>query len=289
MSKIKEATEIADELYEYAIVNKNDFVKEKSRQLMRYLDLISTLGNNLHDTNEDYSDEIVKVKRKVPKWMKKTDQYNYLILKAFMDISDNNEHRVSVDELEEYVDIGKAFLANYNNLKTISAKNHGKVFDEINREIELWEPVSEFIEELFSYDLKDKKTNNVLSYKFNGKVYKKNNKTGASLQNLLFDIFQQFLKDYTNKSYRELQVIFNPLHKNFSSEGNSKKVIFNEVDANKWLKDSKDKSIDRRYFEPVRYNGENIYFTTEWGDTNGDITNFIDFARIDLGFNIDEI
>ena len=151
MSKIKEATEIAEEFYEYAIVNKNDFVKEKSRQLMRYLDLIFELETTL-DNNEDYSDEIAKVKRKVPKWMKKTHQYNYLILKAFMDISDYNEHRVSVEELEEYVDIGQAFLANYNNLKTISEKNHGKVFDEIDGEVELWEPVAEFIEGVFMYN-----------------------------------------------------------------------------------------------------------------------------------------
>ena len=144
MSKIKEATEIAEELYGYAILNKNDFVKEKSRQLMRYLDLISELETSL-DKNEDYSDEIAKVKRKVPKWMKKTHQYNYLILKAFMDISDNNEHRVSVEELEEYVNIGQAFLANYNNLKTISEKNHAKVFEEVDRMVGLWEPVAEFI------------------------------------------------------------------------------------------------------------------------------------------------
>ncbi len=163
MSKIKEATEIAEELYGYAILNKNDFVKEKSRQLMRYLDLISELETSV-DNNEDYSDEIAKVKRKVPKWMKKTHQYNYLILKAFMDISDNNEHRVSVEELEEYVDIGQAFLANYNNLKTISEKNHAKVFEEVDKTVELWEPVAEFIKNIFSKEVNS--PDKVLEIKF---------------------------------------------------------------------------------------------------------------------------
>ena len=149
MSKIEETLEIVEELYEYGILNKNDFVKDKSRQLMRNLDLISELGYSLDTNHEDYSDEIAKVKRKVPKWIKKPSQYNYRILKAFMDLSDCNEYRVAVDELEKYVDIGQAFLANYNNLKTISEKNHGKVFDEVDREVELWEPVAEFIEGIF--------------------------------------------------------------------------------------------------------------------------------------------
>jgi len=301
MSKIKEATEIADELYAYAIVNKNDFVKEKSRQLMRYLDLISELETSLDSNDEDYSDEIAKVKRKVPKWMKKRHQYNYLILKAFMDISDNNEYKVSVEELEEYVDIGQAFLANYNNLKTISEKNHAKVFEEVDRLVGLWEPAAEFIEELFTeIDLDDidyQKLDNVISYRFNGKEYKRNNKSGASLQNLLFDIFKKYLEDNPNKSYHELQMIFNPLHTNFSSEGSAKKVIFNEDDFDDWFSN---KAIDDtkkkiRYFgygkygSPVEYNGEKLFFTTQWGDTNGNITNFIAFAKNELGYDIENI
>ena len=34
-------------------------------------------------------------------------------------------------------------------MKTISKKNHAKVFEEINKEVSLWKPVAGFIEEIF--------------------------------------------------------------------------------------------------------------------------------------------
>jgi len=150
--KIDETLSLVKELHSYSIINKDTYYSDKLLQIIINL---STVGEvkNLENTATSNESEIAKVKRKVPKWMKKTNQYNYLILKAFMDLSNYNENRVPVDKLEEYVDIGKAFLANYNNLKTISEKNHGKVFDEIDREVELWEPVAEFIEELFKKNI----------------------------------------------------------------------------------------------------------------------------------------
>jgi hypothetical protein len=43
----------------------------------------------------------------------------------------------------------KVFLSNYNILKTISEKNHGKVFTEENEQISLWKPVEEIIVKYF--------------------------------------------------------------------------------------------------------------------------------------------
>ncbi len=144
MTNIDETLSLVKELYSHSIIHKDKYYEEK---LLQVIINLSTIDNNVSSESSDlkYQDEIDKVKRKVPKWMKKTQQYNYHILKSFMDISDNNSYRVSVDELKEYADIGESFLANYNNLKTISEKNHAKVFDEINREVELWEPIAEFI------------------------------------------------------------------------------------------------------------------------------------------------
>ena len=144
MKRIDETLEIAEELYEYSIVNKNIFVKEKAKLLIRNLAVIADKNNISND--DKYIDEIAKVKRKIPKWMKNTHQYNYRILKVFMDISNQNEYSVSVDELEKYSEIdSKIFLGHYNGMKTISVKNHGKVFDEVDKKVKLWEPVSEFI------------------------------------------------------------------------------------------------------------------------------------------------
>jgi len=152
MSTIDETLALVKELHSHSIINSDDYYSEKLLQViisLSTLNLTKDTDSKLSDDEKLLQDEIAKVKRKVPKWMKKTHQYNYQILKAFMELSDNNVERVEVDTLEKYVDIGQAFLANYNNLKTISEKNHGKVFEEIDREVELWEPVAEFIEEKF--------------------------------------------------------------------------------------------------------------------------------------------
>jgi len=290
MSQIDETLALVKELHSHSIINSDDYYSEKLLQViisLSTLNLTKDTDSKLSDDEKLLQDEIAKVKRKVPKWMKKTHQYNYQILKAFMELSDNNAERVEVDTLEKYVDIGQAFLANYNNLKTISEKNHGKVFEEIDREVELWEPVAEFIEKIFS---QQETKHNIPKYLFNGKTYQKNKKSGDSLQNLLFDIFKKYLEMNPDKTYLELQNIFNPLHKNFSSENSKKKVIFNEEDVHKWFNDSKDKSINTRYFNPIKYNIENIYFTTEWGENpNKDITSFIEFSKNKLGFDIEII
>ncbi len=283
--KIDETLSLAKELHSHSIINGDTYCSDKLLQMIINL---STIGEvkSLESNDLNYEDEIAKVKRKVPKWIKKTHQYNYLILKSFIDISDNNEHRVTVDELEEYVDIGQSFLANYNNLKTISDKNHAKVFDEADKIIELWEPVAEFIEELF-IDVNILESDKIKSYIFDGKEYKKNNKSGMSLQNLLFDIFKKYLENNVYHNYNDLQTIFNPLHVNFSKKTNKLNVIFNEQEYNAWYDGNpKVHSNHPRHFEPVIYNDEKIYFTTEWGDTNGDITNFINFAQTKLGFDI---
>ena len=97
-----------------------------------------------HELEEN---EIKKVKRRIPKWNGKQNQMNYKILKAFMDLSNDGKHSVNIISLERYLNFKdpKKFLGHYNQLKTISAKNHGKVFSEKNGQITLWEPVENFI------------------------------------------------------------------------------------------------------------------------------------------------
>ena len=286
MLKIDEILSLTKELHKYSIINEDSYYSDKLLQIIINL---STLGEiKLVEGNSlNYQDEISKVKRKVPKWMKKTHQYNYLILKEFMDLSDNNTHRVGVDELEKHVDIGQAFLANFNNLKTISEKNHGKIFDEIDREVELWKPVAEFIEEVF---LEEDNRHNTFKYLFNGKIYQKNKKSGNSLAYLLFDIFKQYLQDNTSENFSAIESKFNPLHYNFSKSNSRKKVILNEYAYKQWYSEAIDDTIrDSRYFEPIEYRQEKIYFTTQWGNTYSDITKFISFANTTLGYDIKEV
>jgi len=286
MSELDEVLNRVKELHSHSILNNNECYTEELLQII--IDLSTINSQSLTNVKSEIDeDEIEKVKRKVPKWMNKKHQYNYQILKAYMDLSDCNEVPVSVDILEDYTEMTEIFLGHYNGMKIISQKNHAKVFEEIDKKVQLWKPVAKFIENTFDCNKTDYKK---YQYVFNGKIYKKNNRSGLGLGRLLFEIFKIYLKENPNKSYYEVQKLFNPLHDKFSTETSSQKVVLNEEDYKVWYETKvNDGKRDRRYFEPVAYNNEKIFFTTQWGDTNGNITNFIIFAQNELDFDIQKI
>lgn len=106
-------------------------------------------------------------------------------------------------------------------------------------------------------------------YKFNGKEYKHGAGNKTSLGYLIFDIFKYYLSQNSNKTYSELQRIFNPLHKEFSGQNSSKKVLFNKHDFLQWYEDPNitDSKKHERYFgygkygSPISYNNLELYFT----------------------------
>ena len=128
-------TILADIRYLQNDIENNKYIKKKKKKI---------------DT-EKINNEVEKVKRKVPLWLEKPNQLNYKILKTYMNLSNNNSHYVNITTLESHSKINdpKKFLANYNLLKTISEKNHAKVFEEKNGQVTLWNPVSEIIENYF--------------------------------------------------------------------------------------------------------------------------------------------
>ena len=129
-----------------------------------------------------------------------------------------------------------------------------------------------------------------MKYEFNGKVYRKGGGKGTSYGNLIFDIFQYYLEHNPTKSYLEIQSLFNPLHKEFSGYASTKKVVFNVTDYDIWYKSaSSDTKRDTRYFLPIKYNKEQLYFTTQWGNKSGEygnINKFIDFTINELNYEI---
>ena len=102
------------------------------------------MGNN----SNDIAIEIEKVKRKVPRWFKNQSQYNSTILNCFLELSEQNS-QITVQMLRNKCHILNDFAGNYNQMKNFGEKNHGKVFEESNGTITLWEPVEEFILELY--------------------------------------------------------------------------------------------------------------------------------------------
>lgn len=110
-----------------------------------------------------------------------------------------------------------------------------------------------------------------MKVKFNNKEYKRNGRHGLALKNLCFDIFKQYLNLNNGLEYKGLQNIFNKLH------CNNNFVLLSKFD---W--ENKTKNLKERYFPPVSYNSQEIYFTTQWGNNGGDcdnINNMINFAK----------
>lgn len=97
-------------------------------------------------------DEIAKVKRRIPRWIKKPAQINSQILQLFMELSQNNEIPVKRDELQKDFekDYADPFYINYVQMKNFGPNNHAKVFEEDGwGNIELWKPVADFIVGLY--------------------------------------------------------------------------------------------------------------------------------------------
>lgn len=92
-------------------------------------------------------EEIKRVKRKIPSWFSKPEQFNHKILVAYLKLSNKNQKPVPLIDLEQQsgiTDIHK-FQSNFNQMKILSYKNHGKVFTEENGIVILWEPLADFI------------------------------------------------------------------------------------------------------------------------------------------------
>jgi len=141
---LRESILCDNKLIEEKLIGVLTNVKFLEKELQENLTIKKLKKLPKHELEEN---EIKKVKRRIPKWNSKQNQMNYKILKAFMDLSNNGKHSVNIISLERYLNLKdpKKFLGHYNQLKTISAKNHGKVFSEKNGQITLWEPVKDFI------------------------------------------------------------------------------------------------------------------------------------------------
>ncbi|WP_314280455.1 HNH endonuclease [Capnocytophaga leadbetteri] len=89
--------------------------------------------------------EKLKVKRRVPKWLKNTYQQNSIILLAFLKLYEKS-NEISVEQLEEEVTKNKGFhnnfQSNFKPMTEIYDNNHGKVFEEYykgeKRMVKLW-------------------------------------------------------------------------------------------------------------------------------------------------------
>lgn len=154
--KINSIQVIATDLHKKAILLNDDYSAEQLMKIIMNINFIAGLQENkivTKVTKNSEEDEILKVKRKVPLWMKRKHQYNYIILNTFMQLSNNNKTPIFLTQLEEKSNLGAVlFQRHYNLMKNISDKNHAKVFMENEGMIELWNPIESFIKNIFLGD-----------------------------------------------------------------------------------------------------------------------------------------
>ena len=104
---------------------------------------------NNHRGNADHStSEIKKIKRRVPGWFKRSWQYNSTILIGYLELAQHHD-LITVEMLRDRCQAIPNFWINYTQMKNFGEQNHGKVFQETNGTIILWEPVKHFILEQY--------------------------------------------------------------------------------------------------------------------------------------------
>lgn len=116
---------------------------------------VSHSGDLVHSTPEQSIDEQVKrVAKRVPTWIHKylvgLNPRNGTILMRFLELSAQNTRPVMRYELEEACKSVSNFATNYHNMRNMLPNNHGKVFEEINSEVTLWQPVANIVLEAYN-------------------------------------------------------------------------------------------------------------------------------------------
>lgn len=148
--------ENSKESYRESIVIDNKLIEDNLLSIIsdsKYLiDMLeNSKSTKVRDTmntdNRSESEEIERIHRRIPLWLNRPHQYNHKILVTYMMLSNQNETPISVSLLEKNCNIedSSKFNSHYNGMKSISEKNHGKVFTEENNNVKLWEPISEFV------------------------------------------------------------------------------------------------------------------------------------------------
>lgn len=149
------------------LVSKGDSEREAHGKIVESLVVVSQLEDKIKNnstsctsversptlsTSQPHNEikrEIEKVRRRLPRWFKNPTQYNSTILISYLRLSSHN-HKVSLQTLRNECSSVKDFDGNFNQMKNYGEKNHGKVFEEIDGYVTLWDPVKDYILKLYN-------------------------------------------------------------------------------------------------------------------------------------------
>lgn len=95
-------------------------------------------------------EEIAKVERRIPKWLSKgKENINSIILYSYLELL-NEQNFVSRKRLEEKCSpFVEKFNGNFNQMSHFGKNNHAKVFEVDKDKVYLWEPIKNFILNLY--------------------------------------------------------------------------------------------------------------------------------------------
>ncbi len=158
LSKLKENAQSISKSIAIKVIESDDELYLKALDLILLLTKLEDKmkSNKLDDTifcNPIDTEEINRVKRKVPRWKQRPEQINHKILETYFKMK-KEDILVTQEALEKrckhiHGDDFK-FLSNFYQMHHISDQNNAKVFDFSNGEIKLWKHVKEFIEEVWN-------------------------------------------------------------------------------------------------------------------------------------------
>jgi hypothetical protein len=93
--------------------------------------------------------EVNKVSRKLKRWARpeRQNQYNSRILNAFLELKRTKKEPITESDIDNHLGENAWFATNFDQMKSISDKNHGKVFEVNGQQVTIWLPVEAAVRE----------------------------------------------------------------------------------------------------------------------------------------------
>ena len=126
-----------------------DLNSKEKRVVSSSFGISKTIADKAISNNDFESNEILKVKSRLPNWFRNKKQYNSKILYAFLRLYDSKSGFVLYEDLEKESCIGPKFKSNFEQMKNFGIKNHGKIFEQIDDKVYLWCNVKDYVLELY--------------------------------------------------------------------------------------------------------------------------------------------
>lgn len=125
--------------------------KEIHSKLVNSILLVEQLKMGQENSSNKRSDleEVNKVSRRLKIWAKpsRQNQYNAKILNAYIELHHSGISNITEDDLDRKLDCSSWFWPNFNQMKAIAEKNHGKVFEVRSGKVNIWPPVQDAVED----------------------------------------------------------------------------------------------------------------------------------------------